>query len=92
MIGYLNSIKIGYCINMYINGQIINTYIMWMIQLSSSLSGLKLFINCYQKFANNNHITYNIEKSVILQIYSKSSHHNPIIHNPTDESWELIRT
>ena len=76
MIGNLNSIKTGYCIN----GNIINNlcYADDTTLFSPSLSGLQLLIDCCQKFANSNKITYNIEKSVILPIYYNKSHHNPI--------------
>ena len=61
MIGNLNSIKTGYCIN----GNIINNlcYADDTTLFSPSLSGLQLLIDCCQKFANSNKITYNIEKS-----------------------------
>ena len=76
MIGNLNSIKTGYCIN----GNIINNvcYADDTTLFSPSLSGLQLLIDCCQKFANSNKITYNIEKSVILPIYYNKSHHHPI--------------
>ena len=39
--------------------------------------GLQL-LSCCEDFANHNHITFNINKSVILPIYFDKSYHNPV--------------
>ena len=46
--------------------------------LSQSLIFLQLLINSREEFANHNHITFNIDKSVILPIYFDKSYHNPV--------------
>ena len=76
MIKKLNEIHSGYCIN----GNIINIlcYADDTALFSPSLGGLKLLISCYEEFANHNHITFNIDKSVILRIYFDKSYNNPV--------------
>ena len=65
MINKLNEIHSGYCLN----GNIINNlcYADDTALFSPSLRGLQLLISCCEEFANHNHITFNIDKSVIYQ-------------------------
>ena len=37
-----------------------------------------MLISCCEEFANHNHITFNIDKSVILPIYFDKSYHKPV--------------
>ena len=76
MIKKLNEIHSGYCLN----GNIINNicYADDTALFSPSLRGLQLLISCCEEFANHNHITFNIDKSVILPIYFDKSYHNPV--------------
>ena len=37
-----------------------------------------MLISCCEEFANHNHITFNIDNSVILPIYFDKSYHNPV--------------
>ena len=73
MIKKLNEIHSGYCLN----GNIINIlcYADDIALFSPSLRGLQLLISCCEGFANHNHITFNIDKSVILPIYFDKSYH-----------------
>ena len=74
MIKKLNEIHSGYCLN----GNIINNicYADDTELFSPSLRGLQLLISCCEEFSN--HITFNIDKSVILPIYFDKSYHNPV--------------
>ena len=76
MIKKLNEIHSGYCLN----GNIINNlcYADDIALFSPSLGGLQLLISCCEEFANHNHITFNIDKSVILPIYFDKSYHKPV--------------
>ena len=76
MIKKLNEIHSGYCLN----GNIINNlcYSDDIALFSSSLGGLQLLISCCGEFSNHNHITFNIDKSVILPIYFDKSYHKPV--------------
>ena len=76
MIKKLNEIHSGYCLN----GNIINNlcYADDIALFSPSLRGLQLLISCCEEFANHNHITFNIDKSVILPIYFDKSYHKPV--------------
>ena len=46
--------------------------------LSPSLKGLQLLIHYYEDFFNHNHITFNIDKSVILPFYFYKSYHKSV--------------
>ena len=74
MIKKLNEIHSGYCLNR----NIINNLCYADDTSLFSLKGLQLFISCCEEFANHNHITFNIDKSVILPIYFDKSYHNPV--------------
>ena len=76
MIKKLNEIHSGYCLN----ENIINNlyYAEYTALFSPSLRGLQLLIRCCEEFSNHNHITFNIDKSVILLIYFDKSYHNPV--------------
>ena len=37
-----------------------------------------MLISCCEEFANHNHITFNIDKMVILPIYFDKSYYNPV--------------
>ena len=76
MIKKLNEIHSGYCLN----GNIINNlcYADDIALFLPSLGGLQLLISCCEEFANHNHITFNIDKSVILPIYFDISYHKPV--------------
>ena len=76
MIKKLNEIHSGYCLN----GNIINNlcYADDIALFSPSLGGLQLLISCCEEFASHNHITFNIDKSVILPIYFDKSYHKPV--------------
>ena len=73
MIMKLNQIKSGY----FLHGNIINnlSYAEDTYLFSPSLKCLQLLINCCEKFASHNFITYTIDKSVILTIYYSLSGH-----------------
>ena len=63
-----------------LNGNIINNlcYADDIALFSPSLGGLQLLISCCEEFASHNHITFNIDKSVILPIYFDKSYHKPV--------------
>ena len=67
MIKKLNEIHSGYCLN----GNIINNlcYSDVTALFSPSLRDLQMLISFCEEFSNHNHITFNIDKSVILPIY-----------------------
>ena len=76
MIKKLNEIRSGYCLN----GNIINNlcYADDIALFSPSLRCLQLLISCCEEFANHNHITFNIDKLIILPIYFDKSYHKPV--------------
>ena len=39
---------------------------------------MSLLISCCEEFSNHNHITFNINKLVILPIYFDKYYHNPV--------------
>ena len=76
MIKKLNEIDSGYCLNRNIINNL--CYADDTALFSPSLRGLQLLISCCVEFANHNHITFNIDKSVILPIYFDKSYHKPV--------------
>ena len=79
MIKKCNEIHSVYCLN----GNIINNFyyaddIVLFLLFPPSLRDFQLLISCCEEFANHNHITFNIDKSVILPIYFDKSYHNPV--------------